>query len=130
MKFRLKIFAKLENISFLRPYGGVDTVNMPYFFKMLCENCGAVTSEQCTFLNQKEYHNEKNIIIVLRDFTMADSGAYSPLMVFDVDGAQIHKYVFNGGWEVKPINLVNGGFVGVGGSPPIVKELNNRFVRI
>lgn len=46
-----------------------------------------------------------------REFIIVDSGVSAPLMIFDV-------------------NLVGGGFVGVGDSPPIVRELKRRFVRI
>ncbi|XP_070052675.1 uncharacterized protein LOC107811688 isoform X2 [Nicotiana tabacum] len=111
MKFLLQISAELENVCSLRPdgNGGVNSVTMPYFFHLNCEKCGEITDEQCTYLNQRVNHKGKTYNHVLKckgcdrvgtvklisgsgkEYTAADSGAYVPLMVFDVEGLLMHR---------------------------------------
>ncbi|XP_009783828.1 uncharacterized protein LOC107790474 [Nicotiana tabacum] len=139
MKYLLEITANLTHIVEMTPEDGVDDPNMPYFFRLKCENCDIVSKEQCVYPSEVVYHKRKRVNHVIKCkgckrvgtvklvpgsesvFTAAAAagGIYMPLMMFECEGLVPQQYAFNGGWKLTTdtgedimVNLVNGYFAG------------------
>ncbi|XP_060206617.1 uncharacterized protein LOC132634377 [Lycium barbarum] len=148
----LEIKATISYIREMQPSGGPDDENMPYFFTLKCEKCGAVTEEQCCYMSGAFPHKGKEVNHVAkcqgcdREGTVTllpgygskfTGGDYTPLMMFDCKGLVPEEYNFNGGWKLVTesgheieADLLGGKFTGpkdMNGNCPSVEDCKGRF---
>lgn len=121
----LMISADLENLTNLQPQGGCDDPNFSYFFKLKC-GCGELSQkETCvslaetlptqggkgtTNLIQKcKFCGREGTVTMIpgrgKPLTQeaAQSGGFSPLMLFDCRGYEPVDFVFGVGWKVESL---------------------------
>ncbi|KAL3375575.1 hypothetical protein AABB24_006838 [Solanum stoloniferum] len=155
MKYLLKIKADMSHVKKMTPNGGVDSGNMPYFFKLRCEHCDELSKRQCVYMSGAVNYGRDVVNHVLkckgcketgavtlisgygRDLTV--SGAYAPLMLFKcTNGLVPEGYEFNGGWTlttdsnkvIMDVNLVSNSFYGnfdEYGNQPTIKNTRGKF---
>lgn len=121
----LMISADLENLTNLQPQGGCDDPNFSYFFKLKC-GCGELSQkETCvslaetlptqggkgtTNLIQKcKFCGREGTVTMIpgrgKPLTQeaAQSGGFSPLMLFNCRGYEPVDFVFGVGWKVESL---------------------------
>ncbi|KAI4376278.1 hypothetical protein MLD38_014060 [Melastoma candidum] len=124
VNYLLKVTAELENLTNLHPQGSCDDPDFYYFFKLKCGHCGEITEkETCLTLSETvqsgkgTFHLVQKCKFCEREGTMtmipgkgrpltfedAESGKYTPLMLFDCRGFEPTDFSFRGSWSVQSL---------------------------